>query len=484
MELTKCICIIFLYALAANASVLRPKSSQVDQAILPYEEKYFVQYIDHFNYLGPSPGSNRTYSQRFLIQGKYWVNKKGPVFFYTGNEGPIDGFWKASGFVHELAAKYQALIIFAEHRYYGSSLPFGQDSFKKENIGFLNMEQALADYAVLLKSLSSLYKFDGSKIVSFGGSYGGMLSGYMRYKYPHIVDIAVASSAPFYTIAGNRPRSEFFQAVTNVCRNADENCPGNVQAAFSILLDLFKKEKTGIQEIKDTFKLCSAENTPQFVKLVIGWLRNAFTLMAMGDYPYPATFLAPLPAFPINVACNYMAQNADKLKALAEVAFLLYGKEKECHNVYDEFVDCADPTGCGLGNDAIAWDYQACTEMILPGGSTNVTDMFPAMPFTLEDREAYCSQKYLLGKSRLSWVSTNFWGTADDIKHASKIIFPNGDLDPWMPGGVLEDLSPDLRAVLVKGGAHHLDLRGSNPADPETVKLARKQIESYINQWL
>ena len=48
-------------------------------------------------------------------------------------------------------------------------------------------------------------------------SYGGMLTGYMRYKYPHIIDVGVASSAPFYTIAGGRPRSEFFEAVTNVC---------------------------------------------------------------------------------------------------------------------------------------------------------------------------------------------------------------------------------------------------------------------------
>ena len=43
-----------------------------------------------------------------------------------------------------------------------------------------------------------------------------MLSAYMRYKYPHIVDGGVASSAPFLTIAGKRPRSEFFQTVTEV----------------------------------------------------------------------------------------------------------------------------------------------------------------------------------------------------------------------------------------------------------------------------
>ena len=49
------------------------------------------------------------------------------------------------------------------------SLPFGKNSFKKENIGFLSMEQALADYAVLLKSLAQVYGFQNKKIVSFGG---------------------------------------------------------------------------------------------------------------------------------------------------------------------------------------------------------------------------------------------------------------------------------------------------------------------------
>lgn len=53
--------------------------------------------------------------QYFCPLDKFWIKKSGPVFFYSGNEGPIDGFWRASGFVHELAAKYNALIVFAEH---------------------------------------------------------------------------------------------------------------------------------------------------------------------------------------------------------------------------------------------------------------------------------------------------------------------------------------------------------------------------------
>ena len=49
--------------------------------------------------------------------------------------------------------------------------------------------------------------------------------------------------------------------------------------------------------------------------------------------------------------------------------------------------------------------------MLLPGGSTNVTDMFPPLPWTIEMREKYCAATWGLGKSRLSWLSTNFWGT-------------------------------------------------------------------------
>ena len=37
------------------------------------------------------------------------------MFFYTGNEGAIEGFYDNTGFLFELAQNFSALIVFAEH---------------------------------------------------------------------------------------------------------------------------------------------------------------------------------------------------------------------------------------------------------------------------------------------------------------------------------------------------------------------------------
>lgn len=448
-------------------------------ATVPYETAYFEQNLDHFNFV-----QDITFKQRYIYTDKYW-KENGPIFFYTGNEGPITGFWDNSGFVFEAAEKFNALVIFGEHRYYGESMPFGSSSFDHDKVGYLTIEQAMADFAVLVTELKIQFKATESKVVAFGGSYGGMLSAYMRFKYPNVIDAALAASAPIYMITFTGSEREFFfPAVTKDFFNADPNCPGNVVTAFDMIENLKNQGLRGLALLSNIFQLCKPLTSTEQIPHLLGWIRNVFTTLAMGDYPYPTTFLAPLPGHPVNVACKMMASASYKLQGLAEVTAMVYNGTNgtlPCLDPDSEYIECADPTGCGLGPDSRAWDYQACTELALPAGSNNKTDMFPSLPWTPEMRAKYCQEKWGVAQ-RPGWSAIQLWGK--DISSASNIIFSNGDLDPWRPGGVLQDVSPTLVAVLVKGGAHHLDLRASNPLDPPTVTQAREQELELIQKFI
>lgn len=70
--------------------------------------------------------------------------------------------------------------------------------------------------------------------------------------------------------------------------------------------------------------------------------------------------------------------------------------------------------------------------------------------------------------------------------HASNIVFTNGDLDPWRAGGLLNSVpgNDDIVVRVLEGGAHHLELRLPNAADPEDVNEVRNLIEQHIVNWI
>ncbi|XP_028852114.1 dipeptidyl peptidase 2 [Denticeps clupeoides] len=453
-------------------------SGSNDEPKPDFKEKYFSQILDHFNY---NSMGNGTYLQRYLITDQYWKKGHGPIFFYTGNEGDIWAFALNSGFITELAAEQSALLIFAEHRYYGKSLPFGKDSFNIPEVGLLTVEQALADYAVMITDLRKELNAEACPVVVFGGSYGGMLSVYMRLRYPNVVAGALAASAPILSTAGMGDSAQFFRDVTADFENYSPACRDAVEGAFQKLQTLAQLQDYA--RIKTEFALCKTPSSSQDVHQLNGFLRNAFTLMAMLDYPYSTEFMGNMPAHPVKVACDTMLNRTDLMAALRDTVGIVYNSTggMTCFDLYALYVECADPTGCGLGFDSLAWDYQACTEIEMCFESNNVTDMFPPMPFTEQQRQQYCARRWGV-LPRLGWLKTQFWG--DSLLTASNIIFSNGNLDPWANGGIRKSLSSSLIAINIAEGAHHLDLRASNPSDPDSVVKARQKEAEIIAQWV
>jgi len=158
------------------------------------QEKFFSVDLDHF----AAGGNSVKFDIRYLVNDQYYDPETGPILFYSGNEGDIYDFYYNSGFMTEtVAQETKGLIVFGEHRYFGVSYPFDPSvAFTPEHNIYLRVEQAMNDFADLIGHVREEYSMQDRACVVFGGSYGGMLAGWLRLKYPQTFQGALAMSAP------------------------------------------------------------------------------------------------------------------------------------------------------------------------------------------------------------------------------------------------------------------------------------------------
>ena len=197
------------------------------------QELYFQQRLDHFSSSWTS--RRKTFQQRYFYS-KRFVSRGGsapnqhderPVYAFlcVGGEGPsldstvlIDSVHCSGDMIdlakrlhHEEEASVHMYAI--EHRYYGKSIPNltttnvdhstlgNMKPFdRSQHYQYLSSRQALADIASFIAHQTGEVLPSDTKWVTFGGSYPGVLSGWARYTFPHLIHAAVSSSAPLQAI--------------------------------------------------------------------------------------------------------------------------------------------------------------------------------------------------------------------------------------------------------------------------------------------
>ena len=124
----------------------------------------------------------------------------------------------------------------------------------------------------------------------------------------------------------------------------------------------------------------------------------------------------------------------------------------------------------------------------MPFSKDGVRDMFWPAPWDAEAAVQACRDQFGVAPDPL--YASRAWGGKRISWPPSALtnaVFSNGLLDPWHGGGFLEGVGAkgrEMPAVLVPKGAHHLDLRASDPRDPPGTAEAREREAGYIKEWL
>ncbi|XP_034935793.1 lysosomal Pro-X carboxypeptidase-like [Chelonus insularis] len=467
--------IIFQCAIEACSIELENNTDEeivIDGLKYNYVIRKFKVPINHFSFV-----DDRKFEIRYLVNNTWQKEINAPIFFHLGNEGKIEIFAKISGFLWDIAPIFGALIIFAEHRYYGESLPFGNKTFSSvKNLEYLNTQQALLDYVNLIEFLRTDNKLKHSPVIVFGGSYAGQLAAWMRLKYPHIVQGAIAASAPILQFSNITDCHLFTRIVTSDFRNTNPICSKAIRQSWDAITNL-TSTASGKRWLFIMWNLCKPLRSKSDVQKLKDWLSNIYITLAMANYPYPIDFPAPLPAFSIKHFCKHFTKNDLPHEKLLMIL-------KKGIDVYANFTGqnpCIDIESGIPELGTIGWDYQTCTELVMPICSDGINDMFEPQSWNLKEIAEYCKKNYKVVPN--DQIICKQYGCTD-FETATNIVFSNGLMDPWSAGGVLKDLTRSAIAVVIPNAAHGLDLRGANSADPHGVIRARDIHRNLIKKWI
>jgi len=442
----------FLPPYARNGELARLYPELLPNRGEPYPDSSTKAYItvpyDHFD-----SSVTKTFKDKYYYDETYFDSSgNGPIFVHMGGEG-------ASGGVRagQWERDHKALAVGVEHRFYGESTPGGDRS--TANMKYLSVEQNLADTAAIIDLMQKKYGDKNRVVVTFGGSYSGATSAWMRIRYPDKVHASYSSSGVVNAILNF---IEFDQQVGTAVKSPRESCHTQLAASSAALEREFKKDPKALkQKFGATNLIGTKMGDSDF------WYAVADAEAMADQYGHKSSLC--------NALANMGSHPTDEQYANGINSWInsYYGSSFVRGCFYDS--ECLKDTS-KTGMDR-SWRWQKCTELayLQPAPPT---DSMRAYALTLEVLVEQC--KYVFGDDIVPDVDTFNKKFGGDNPKGSKIVFMNYSDDPWQRASVNRTISKDLPWCMTTcDGCGHC---GSGV--PSSLHKCADEARQHISTWI
>lgn len=103
----------------------------------------------------------------------------------------------------------------------------------------------------------------------------------------------------YFKGAPSAPEDGFGEIATNDFRKALDKAPELIKESWEVMMDMQSRPDTW-EELSEIFATCDEISDPSQIDNLYAHLSAGYMYMAMTDYPYPASFLEPMPGYPVN----------------------------------------------------------------------------------------------------------------------------------------------------------------------------------------
>ncbi|CEJ90342.1 hypothetical protein VHEMI06133 [[Torrubiella] hemipterigena] len=472
----------------------------------------FDQLIDHDK---PELG---TFKQRVWYNAEFYAGPGAPLLLSTPGEGAADHYQPYT-MNQTLAGAYmqdqKGAAIVLEHRYWGDSSPY--DTINAKTLQALTLDQSLRDLVYFARNVDLPFTNgtshpDKSPWTFLGGSYPGALVAYMNKLYPGTFWTYHASSAVV------EPIGDYWRYFDPVSAAMPANCSKDWKLAI--------KQLDTMMDSRD-----AAGRTA---------LKSKFGLGELADDDFASTLLAPLDSWqgnkfytkPKDVVlynlCDYIegvgnhnenntvvpgAEGVGSCKALHGLAkymrevFVPKGPcdgqdwpngSLQCFNTHN-LTSPIYTDRTVRNNYNLQWLWMCCNEPFQHWQASFPGDIgMVSKYYTTQMARDQCAPLFpdtdgfqyglKLGRTTEQIVEkTTGWKNVN----TTRLIYVNGEFDPWRPETVSSDERPggplqftdDVPVFVIKNGTHCADLRLASANANSALAAQVAQMRSIMGKW-